>query len=98
MIRTGGENVASQEVERVIYEIEWVAEVAVVGIPDEKWGERIRAIIVPRPGMSGSVEAVLAHCRSHLATFKIPKDIEFWDELPRNPSGKVLKAEIRSKV
>ena len=98
MIRTGGENVASQEVERVIYEIEWVAEVAVVGSPDEKWGERIRAIIVPRPGMSGSVEAVLAHCRSHLATFKIPKDIEFWDELPRNPSGKVLKAEIRSKV
>jgi fatty-acyl-CoA synthase len=98
MIRTGGENVASQEVERVIYEIEWVAEVAVVGSPDEKWGERIRAVIVPRPGMSGSVEAVLAHCRSHLATFKIPKDIEFWDELPRNPSGKVLKSEIRSKV
>jgi fatty-acyl-CoA synthase len=98
MIRTGGENVASQEVERVIYEIEWVAEVAVVGVPDEKWGERIRAIIVPRPGMSGSVEAVLTHCRCHLAAFKVPKDVEFWNELPRNPSGKVLKAEIRSKV
>ena len=98
MIRTGGENVASQEVERVIYGIKWVAEVAVVGIPDKKWGERIRAIIVPRPGMTGSADEVLLHCSSQLAAFKVPKDIEFREELPRNPSGKILKAELRSQI
>jgi fatty-acyl-CoA synthase len=95
MIRTGGENVASQEVERVIYELEWVAEVAVVGVRDEKWGERIRAVVVPREGVTPSQEQIVQHCKEKLASFKVPKEVLFRSELPRNPSGKVLKRDLR---
>lgn len=95
MIRTGGENVASQEIERVIYELEWVAEVAVVGIADEKWGERIRAVIVPRDGFTPSQVELIEHCKGKLASFKVPKEVLFRSELPRNPSGKVLKRDLR---
>ena len=95
MIRTGGENVSSQEVERVIYEMGTVAEVAAVGVPDEKWGESIKVVIVPRPGVTIEAADVIAHCRQHLAAFKAPKIVEFRDELPRNPSGKILKRELR---
>lgn len=94
MIRTGGENVSSQEVERVIYETGAVAEVAVVPKPDEKWGEIIRAVVVVRPGETLTAAQVIDHCRSHLASFKVPKLVEFRDELPRNPSGKILKREL----
>jgi len=94
MIRTGGENVSSQELERVIFGMGTVAEVAVVSIPDEKWGEAIKAVIVAHPGKSVTADDVLAHCKSHLASFKIPKVIEFRQELPRNPSGKVLKRQL----
>lgn len=95
MIRTGGENVASQEVERVIYEIDWVAEVAVIGVPDEKWGEQIKAVVVARNGFVPSTDELLRHCKSKLATFKIPKQVEFRSVLPRNPSGKILKRELK---
>jgi acyl-CoA synthetase (AMP-forming)/AMP-acid ligase II len=95
MIRTGGENVSSQEVERVIYEMGTVAEVAAVGVPDDKWGESIKVVIVPRPGESIEAADVIAHCRRHLAAFKAPKLVEFRAELPRNPSGKILKRELR---
>jgi fatty-acyl-CoA synthase len=95
MIRTGGENVSSQEVERVIYEMGTVAEVAAVGVPDDKWGESIKVVIVPRPGETIEAVDVIAHCRRHLAAFKAPKLVEFRTELPRNPSGKILKRELR---
>jgi len=95
MIRTGGENVSSQEVERVIYELGTVAEVAVVPQPDEKWGEIIKAVIVPRPGETITEEQVVTHCRAHLASYKQPRMVEFRTELPRNPSGKVLKRELQ---
>lgn len=95
MIRTGGENVSSQEVERVIYEMGTVAEVAVVPKPDAKWGEIIKAVVVPRPGETLTEEQVVAHCRKHLASYKQPRLVEFRTELPRNPSGKVLKRELQ---
>src|SRR5215472_4384631 len=95
MIVSGGENVASSEVERVLYENDAVLEAAVVGMPDARWGEVPRAFIVVRPGSAITTEALIAHCRSRLAGFKTPKQIVFLETLPRNPSGKVLKRELR---
>jgi fatty-acyl-CoA synthase len=95
MIVSGGENVATSEVERVLYEHDAVLEAAVVGMPDPRWGEVPRAFIVLRPGQDITAEALIAHCRARLAGFKTPKKIEFLDALPRNPSGKVLKRELR---
>lgn len=97
MIRTGGENVSSQEVERVIYEMGNVAEVAVISSPHEKWGEIIKAVVVPRSGESMTSDEVIAHCKNRLAAFKAPKVVEFRSELPRNPSGKVIKRELRER-
>jgi acyl-CoA synthetase (AMP-forming)/AMP-acid ligase II len=98
MIVSGGENVATSEVERVLYEHEAVLEAAVVGTPDARWGEVPRAFVVLKPGReAGGVtpEALIAHCRSRLAGFKTPKQVVFMETLPRNPSGKVLKRELR---
>jgi acyl-CoA synthetase (AMP-forming)/AMP-acid ligase II len=96
MIVSGGENIASSEVERVLYEHEAVVECAVVGRPDDRWGEVPVAYVVVRDGMSPSADELIEHCRRQLAKFKVPKDISFIDALPRNPSGKVLKRELRS--
>ncbi len=97
MIVSGGENVATSEVERALYEHEAVLEAAVVGMPDARWGEVPRAFIVLKLGKEGSVtpEALIAHCRARLAGFKTPKQVVFMDALPRTPSGKVLKRELR---
>jgi acyl-CoA synthetase (AMP-forming)/AMP-acid ligase II len=96
MIVSGGENIASSEVERVLYEHDAVLEVAVVGRPDERWGEVPVAFVALREGASVSAEELLSHCRGQLARFKVPKDVTFIDALPRNPSGKVLKRELRA--
>jgi len=98
MIISGGENIASSEVERVIYKFPEVTECAVIGMPDPKWGERPVAIVVLRPGATLSAESIIARCRENLAPFKVPKDIHFRQALPRNPSGKVLKRELRSEM
>jgi acyl-CoA synthetase (AMP-forming)/AMP-acid ligase II len=95
MIVSGGENVATSEVERVLYEHGAVLEAAVVGMPDPRWGEVPRAFIVLRPGQDVTAEALTAHCRARLAGFKTPKEIVFLRALPRNPSGKVLKRQLR---
>jgi fatty-acyl-CoA synthase len=95
MIVSGGENIAGSEVERVLYEHEAVLEAAVVGRPDQRWGEVPVAYVVLHPDARATAEALVAHCRERLARFKVPKDIEFLDALPRNPSGKVLKRELR---
>lgn len=95
LIISGGENIASSEVERVIYEMPEVLEAAVVGRPDEQWGETPVAVVVLRPGEALDLERLTAHCREHLAGFKVPKDLITTDALPRNPSGKVLKRELR---
>ncbi|MGH8996316.1 MAG: acyl-CoA synthetase [Acidimicrobiales bacterium] len=98
MILSGGENVAGSEVERVLYEHGAVLEAAVVGRPDERWGEVPVAFIALRPGVSATPEELVEHCRGQLARFKVPKDFLFVDALPRNPSGKVLKRELRDRV
>jgi fatty-acyl-CoA synthase len=95
MIVSGGENVATSEVERVLYECDAVLEAAVVAMPDARWGEVPRAFVVPRPGHEITEQALIAHCRSRLAGFKTPKQVVFMETLPRNPSGKVLKRQLR---
>ena len=98
MIVSGGENIAGSEVERVLYEHEAVLEAAVVGRPDERWGEVPVAFVVVRPGSSATTEELITHCSGQLAKFKVPKAVTFLDALPRNPSGKVLKRDLRVQV
>ncbi|HLQ86602.1 MAG TPA: fatty acyl-CoA synthetase [Salinisphaeraceae bacterium] len=98
VINTGGILVASREVEDVLYQHEAVAEVAVVGAPDDIWIEAITAFVVCRPGFEPTAEELIAHTRAHLAAFKLPKQIFFIDELPRNQSGKLLKRELRTRL
>jgi fatty-acyl-CoA synthase len=97
MIISGGENIASPEVERVLYEIPGILEAAVVGIPHPKWQQVPKAYVVIKPGEYVDKEQIIAYCGTKLAKFKIPKEVEFIDALPRNPSGKVLKRELRKK-
>ena len=97
MIKTGGENVASREVEEMIYRLPEVSEVAVVGLPDPRWIEAVTAVIVLKAGQALSSEAVVAHCARHMAGFKTPKRVVFADSLPKNPSGKLLKRELRER-
>jgi fatty-acyl-CoA synthase len=98
MIITGGENVASSEVERVIFMLPQVAEVAVVGCPDQRWGERPVAVLALAAGQSLDLETLSRHCRQHLAGFKVPKQLVIVPALPRNPSGKVLKRLLRQEL
>lgn len=98
MILSGGENVAGSEVERVLYEHDAVLEAAVVGRPDERWGEVPVAFVALRDGAAASGADLIEHCRAQLARFKVPKDVVFVDALPRNPSGKVLKRELRERA
>ena len=98
MIISGGENIASSEVERVLYGLAQVSEAAVIGLPDERWGERVVAVVVLRPGAQLSAENLAAHCRGHLAGFKVPKQLVVREALPRNPSGKVLKRTLRDEL
>ena len=97
MIVSGGENIASSEVERVLYEHESVVEAAVVGRRDARWGEVPVAFVVVSSEAT-TPEELVEHCRGQLAKFKVPKDVVLIDALPRNPSGKVLKRELRTQV
>lgn len=95
MIVSGGENVYPMEIESVLADMPGIAEVAVIGIPDEKWGEIPKAFIVPFEGQSPVAEQIIVYCRQRLAGYKVPKQIEIIDQLPRNASGKVLKKNLR---
>jgi acyl-CoA synthetase (AMP-forming)/AMP-acid ligase II len=95
MIISGGENIYPAEVERVLAEYPGVAEVAVIGVPSEKWGEVGKAMVVPVAGSDFDPDALLAYCRQHLAGFKCPASVTVVAELPRNATGKVLKRELR---
>jgi fatty-acyl-CoA synthase len=95
MIISGGENIASLEVERILFEHPFVQEASVIGIPDQKWGEVTKAFIVVKPGHSLTAAEIQEHCLKKMAKFKVPKEVEFIRELPRNPSGKVLKRVLR---
>ncbi|MDO5630039.1 MAG: acyl-CoA synthetase [Mobilicoccus sp.] len=96
VINTGGVLVAPREVEDAIYSHPQVAEVAVIGVPDEKWGEAITAVVVRRPDADVTEGDLAAHARERLAGFKVPKQIRFVEALPRNASGKILKRELRT--
>jgi len=98
MIITGGENVYSREVEEVVYTHPAVSEAAVVGIPDEMWGEKVTAVVVLREGASATESEIIAVCRDRLAGFKAPKSVVFADEIPKNVSGKILKRTIRDQL
>jgi fatty-acyl-CoA synthase len=97
MILSGGENVASLEVERVLYEHEAVVEAAVIGRPDRRWGEVPVAYVVLAEGRDDASDELEGHCRQRLAKFKVPKSFHVIDALPRNPTGKVLKRELRER-
>jgi len=97
MILTGAENVASLEVENIIYKLPQIVEVAVIGVPDDTWGERIVAVAVLHPGTQLTLEELISHCRKFLAGFKAPRELRLVQTLPRNPSGKLLKRVIRQQ-
>ncbi len=94
MFISGGENVYPAEVENVIFQLDGVLENAVIGVPHDKWGEVGRAFVVLKPGSNLDEAAILGHCNSQLARYKVPKDVRFIDELPHNATGKVLKHQL----
>ena len=95
MIKTGGENVASREVEEAIYKLPQVSEVAVIGVPHPRWVEAVVAVVVVKAGQSLSKEAVHAHCAATSRALQGAEGVVFADALPKNPSGKLLKRELR---
>ena len=96
-LKRGGEMIAPEEVEQIIMSHPAVDEAAIIGVQDIEWGERVRAIVVIKPGMELTAEDVVEHCRPRMAGFKRPEDVIFIDELPRNPMGKVLKRVLREE-
>ena len=96
MIISGGENIYSPEIERVLAEHPAVMEVAIIGVPDDQWGESVKAVVSLKPGTTASPEELIAYTREHLAHYKCPKSVDILELLPRNPTGKILKRELRA--
>ena len=96
MIISGGENIYSREVERAIMTHPGVAEVAVVGRPDKRWGETVVAFVARKPGAALTGQQVVTHCRTTIAAFKRPREVRFLDALPKLPNGKVEKPKLRA--
>jgi fatty-acyl-CoA synthase len=97
MIVSGGENIYPREVEEVLYHHPKIQEAAIIGVPDQVWGESVKAMVVLKKGKTMKEEEVIDHCKNHLASYKKPRSVEFVEVLPRNPSGKVLKTVLREK-
>jgi acyl-CoA synthetase (AMP-forming)/AMP-acid ligase II len=97
MIITGGFNVYPSEIEQAIFHHPAVQDCAVVGVPDEKWGEAVKAVVQLKPGASATEAEIIALCRERLGGVMTPKSVEFWDDLPRSPVGKVLRRSVREK-
>jgi fatty-acyl-CoA synthase len=95
MYISGGENVYPAEIENVLYQLPQIAEAAIIGIPDERWGETGKAFLALKPGEELKEKDVISHCLKNLAKFKVPQSVEFIDVLPRNATGKVLKRTLR---
>jgi acyl-CoA synthetase (AMP-forming)/AMP-acid ligase II len=98
MIVSGGENIYSREIEDAIISHPAIAEAAVVGAPDERWGERVVAFVVKKPGQDASAEAIIEHCRQKIASYKRPKQVFFLDCLPKLPNGKIEKFKLRDPL
>src|SRR6185295_16247471 len=96
MIITGGENVYTVEVEQALYQHPAVAECAVVGVPDEKYGESLFAAIVLQPGKTLTKDQLIEHCRARIGGYKVPRQMAFLPALPKSAMGKILKTELRS--
>ncbi len=97
MYKSGGENIYPVEIENILYSHPKIAEVAVIGVPDGRWGEVGKAIVVCKPGQKAADEEIIEFCQTKMGKFKVPKSVEFIDALPRTPAGKVLKVELREK-
>ncbi|HNN47691.1 MAG TPA: AMP-binding protein, partial [Marmoricola sp.] len=95
MIISGGENIYSPEIERVLAEHPAVMEVAIIGVPDERWGEVVKAVVSLNEGHSATEDELIEYCKEHLASYKCPKSVDIIDLLPRNPTGKILKRDLR---
>jgi len=95
MIISGAENIYPAEVESAMFGHPAIADVAIIGVPDDRWGEAVKAVVVLKPGQEANEAELLAFTRSRIAAFKVPKSVNFVDALPRNPSGKVLKRTLR---
>ena len=97
VIISGAFNIYPKEIEDVIAAHPKVKEAAVIGVPDEKWGEAVKAVVVPKAGEAVTEQEIIDHCRDRMAGFKKPKSVDVVDELPRNPYGKVLKTVLRER-
>jgi len=95
LIISGGENIYPAEVESALFGHPAVADVAVIGVPDDKWGEAVKAMVVKRPGAEVSSDELIAYARERIAHYKAPRTVDFVDALPRTPTGKILKRELR---
>jgi len=97
MIISGGVNIYPREIEEVLYRHPAVSEASVIGLPDEHWGEVAKAVLVLKSGAKATETEIIAFCGEHLAGYKKPKSVDFWDELPKSPQGKILKKDIRAR-
>ncbi|MFM7785942.1 MAG: class I adenylate-forming enzyme family protein, partial [Gammaproteobacteria bacterium] len=97
MVVSGGVNIYTKEIEAVLYRHPAVFEAAVIGLPDETWGEQVTAVVSLKPGSHASAEELIALCRESLASYKKPREVLFLPDLPKNPSGKILKRELREQ-
>ena len=97
MIVSGGENIYSREVEEAILTHPAVADAAVIGVPDPYWGESVKAVVVLKAGTRATEQELITHCKTRIASYKCPKSVEYMDEIPRLPSGKVTKVTLRER-
>lgn len=97
MIVSGARNIYPREVEEVLYSHPAIKEASVIGIPDDYWGEAVKAVVVLKPGIKITEEGLINYCKQHLASYKKPKSVDFVDSLPKNPGGKIIKKELRQK-
>ncbi len=97
MIISGGENIYPAEIEDILSRHPKILQIAIIGVPDEKWGEAVKAVVVTKPGETLTEEDVISYCKQHLAGYKCPKSVDFVESLPMNPIGKILKRELRAK-